>query len=225
MNLVQSSTIETRINAELAKSMIRGSFATFSGVVNKAQLKTVAQNEQNRLLDKLREILDVFDSGKKAGLVPDKSPKTNTSRQGEPAGTGETGKEMDAAPTGSDANLIELKKRNILKKMEEDKKSMRDLYNKKITAELNEVCSMFDLKAKNEIDESKAELLLNLRQNPENRDDLLVKFRRNVVDIENNAQNGKTKAIEMTIAKYRQEIKNDIETIREVYRKVLNVLL
>ena len=215
VNKTQFTFIDTRINAEIAKMLVRGSFGVFTGVMNKSQLRPeVAENDQVKLLSKIRELLDAFEGGKKAGLISDqKKPGQPTSGQV----SSEKGLEgIEGAENQSEVeDGPELRKRNILRQMEEDKMSIRASYEARITAELDEICSMFDEKTRQEIDELKSELILNIQRHPEDKEELFAKFKKQSRDIETTNQKAKEAAINRAMDKYRVELKADIEKLKK----------
>ena len=215
VNKTQFTFIDTRINAEIAKMLVRGSFAVFTGVMNKSQLRPeVAENDQVKLLSKIRELLDAFEGGKKAGLISDqKKPGQTTS------GQVSSEKGLEGIEGAEDQSEVEdgpeLRKRNILRQMEEDKMSIRASYEARITAELDEICSMFDEKTRQEIDELKSELILNIQRHPEDKEELFAKFKKQSRDIETTNQKAKEAAINRAMDKYRVELKADIEKLKK----------
>ena len=215
VNKTQFTFIDTRINAEIAKMLVRGSFGVFTGVMNKSQLRPeVAENDQVKLLSKIRELLDAFEGGKKAGLISDQKKPGQTS-------SGQFSSEkghLDGVDGAEDQSEVEdgpeLRKQKILRQMEEDKMSIRASYEARITAELDEICSMFDAKTRQEIDELKSELILNIQRHPEAKEELFAKFKKQSRDIEITNQKAKEAAITRAMEKYRVELKADIEKLK-----------
>ena len=201
--------IESRVCAQLAKQMVRGSFAPLTGVMDKSQLKTSSPTtDQMRLLDKLKELLDMFEGGKEAGLVHgQKIEETN-------AFTAETTSYPNVQIGDSD---LEIRKQTILRRMEDDTSSIRDLYSDKIIAELDQMCQMFDEKRKADLEQLKAELLINVQHHPERKAQLLEDFKTQAHEIEKKNNDEKQAANNQILAKFKREIKGEMDQLREKY--------
>ena len=203
------SMIESRVRAQLAKQMVRGSFAPLTGVMDKSQLKTSSPTtDQMRLLDKLKELLDMFEGGKEAGLVHgQKLEETNTFK----------------AVSTSYPNVqigdsdLEIRKQTILRRMEDDTSSIRDLYSDKIIAELDQMCQMFDEKRKADLEQLKAELLINVEHHPERKAQLLENFKTQAYEIEKKNNEEKQAANNQILAKFKRQIKGEMDQIRQKY--------
>ena len=164
--------------------------------------------DQMRLLDKLRELVDMFENGKEAGLT------YGSKTESEPF-------TVDSKVTQESIQLgdsdIEMKKATILRRIEDDTQSMRDHYSDRITAELDQMCRMYDEKIHEELDQLKAELLLNIQHHPDRRAELFDQFKSQArsIELQNNAN--RSNANNQILDKYRDEIKDDLKDLRQKY--------
>ena len=164
--------------------------------------------DQMRLLDKLRELVDMFENGKEAGLTYGSKEKTEMVIT-------EPKIAQDSVKLGD--SDIDIRKATILRRIEDDTQSMRDHYSDRITTELDQMCQMFDEKVNEDLNQLKAELLLNIQHHPDRRAELIDQFKTQarVIEVQNNSN--RSNANNQILDKYRDEIKDDLKGLRQKY--------
>ena len=200
-------TPDKRVNSNLAKDLVRGMNHNFNAITDSLKLKAKEKKvtETDKFLGKLKEMIEVMESGKEFGLYNDDEKESQ---------------DYDTVITPSKTEFSvtnELEKQKFIQMLETEKVNIKEKLTENLARDIEEILKMYDEKTSDEIEQLKLELFANLAAHPDQKESLLKNFKDQVSKIVKKNETDKDNALDSLITHVKLDIKNQLSALEQKY--------